>query len=97
MLNNLCTVFKQITKAHLRLNPAKCSLFCRQTSFLGHGMSERGVSTDPSKVEAVEKWPSLTSTGEVHSFLGLASYYWRFITGFANIARPLHQLTEKGQ
>ncbi|KAJ8389934.1 hypothetical protein AAFF_G00112190 [Aldrovandia affinis] len=51
----------------------------------------------PEKVEAVEKWPSPTSAGEVRSLLVLASYYRRFIAGFANIARPLHQLTEKGQ
>ncbi|KAJ8404571.1 hypothetical protein AAFF_G00334340 [Aldrovandia affinis] len=84
----LHTVFKQIAKANLRLNPAKCSLFCQQTSFLGLVVSVRGVSTDPTKVEAVEKWPSPTSTGEVPSFLGLASYYRRFIVGLANITRP---------
>ncbi|KAJ8411209.1 hypothetical protein AAFF_G00172150 [Aldrovandia affinis] len=52
-LNNLRTVFELIAKANLRLNPVKCSLFRRQTSFLGHVVSERGVSTDPVKVEAV--------------------------------------------
>ncbi|KAJ8400180.1 hypothetical protein AAFF_G00398740 [Aldrovandia affinis] len=96
-LTNLRTVFELIAKANLRLNPVKCSLFRRQTSFLEHVVSKRGVSSDPAKVEAVEKWQLPTSTGEVRSFLGLASYYRRFITGFANIARPLHQLTEKGQ
>ncbi|KAJ8401335.1 hypothetical protein AAFF_G00385660 [Aldrovandia affinis] len=83
-----------IANANLRLNLAKYSLFRRQTSFLGHIVSERGVSTNPAKVEAVEKWPSPTSTGEVRSFLGIASYYRRFIAGFANIARPL---PKKGQ
>ncbi|KAJ8405787.1 hypothetical protein AAFF_G00312240 [Aldrovandia affinis] len=96
-LTNLCTVFQLIAKANLHLNPAKCSLFHRQTSFLGHVVSEREVSTDPAKVEAVEKWLSPMSTGEVCSFLGLASFYRRFIAEFANIAQPLHQLTEKGQ
>ncbi|KAJ8387183.1 hypothetical protein AAFF_G00159950 [Aldrovandia affinis] len=86
-----------IAKANLQLNPVKCSLFHQQTSFLGHVVSERGVSTDPAKVEPVEIWPSLTSTAKVHSFLGLASYYRRFIVGFSNIAQPLHELTEKGQ
>ncbi|KAJ8416848.1 hypothetical protein AAFF_G00327260 [Aldrovandia affinis] len=52
-----------IAKANQRLNPVKCSLFSRQTSFLGHVISERGESIDPAKVEAVEKWPS--STGEL--------------------------------
>ncbi|KAJ8361892.1 hypothetical protein AAFF_G00414160 [Aldrovandia affinis] len=97
VLTNLRTVFQLIAKANLHLNPAKCSLFRQHTSFLGHLVSERGVSTDPAKVEVVEKWSAPTSTGEVRSFLGLASYYQRFIAVFANIARPLHQLTEKGQ
>ncbi|KAJ8389317.1 hypothetical protein AAFF_G00121820 [Aldrovandia affinis] len=78
-------------------NIIPCSLFRRQTRFLGHVVSEMGVSTDPAKVEVVEKWLLPTSTGEVRSFLGLASYYRRFIAGFANIAHPLHQLTEKRQ
>ncbi|KAJ8403508.1 hypothetical protein AAFF_G00352800 [Aldrovandia affinis] len=96
-LNNLRTVFKEIAKANLCLNPVKCSLFRRQTCFLGHVVSERGVTTDPAKVEAVEKCPSPTLIGEVCSFLGLALYYRRFIAGFVNTTRPLHQLTEKGQ
>ncbi|KAJ8401386.1 hypothetical protein AAFF_G00386170 [Aldrovandia affinis] len=52
-LTNLRTVFQLIAKANLCLNPAKCSLFHRQTSFLGHVVSKRGVSTEPPKVE---KW-----------------------------------------
>ncbi|KAJ8400912.1 hypothetical protein AAFF_G00392660 [Aldrovandia affinis] len=62
-LTNLRTVFELIAKANLRLNPVKCSLFCQQTSFLGHVMSKKGVSSDPAKVEAMEKWLSPTSTG----------------------------------
>ncbi|KAJ8402584.1 hypothetical protein AAFF_G00366670 [Aldrovandia affinis] len=96
-LTNLRTVFQLIAKANLCLNPAKRSLFRRQTSFLGHVVSERGVLTDPAKVEAMEKWLLPTSTGQVRSFLGLASYYRRFIVGFANFARSLYQLTEKRQ
>ncbi|KAJ8414014.1 hypothetical protein AAFF_G00066120 [Aldrovandia affinis] len=81
VITNLHTAFELITK----------------NSFLGYVISKRGVSTDPEKVEAVEKFPSPMSKGEVRSFLGLASYYQRSIAGFANITWPLHQLTEKGQ
>ncbi|KAL7871035.1 hypothetical protein SRHO_G00085320 [Serrasalmus rhombeus] len=52
---------------------------------------------DPKKVEAVRTWPEPTNQTEVRSFLGLASYYRRFVRGFAEVARPLHQLTEKGK
>ena len=57
-------------------------------------MAEQGVATDPAKVERVSNWPVPESSGEVKSFLGLASYYRRFAPGFARIARPLYQLTE---
>ncbi|KAJ8390558.1 hypothetical protein AAFF_G00101640 [Aldrovandia affinis] len=78
-LTNLRTVFELIAKANLRRNPVKCHLFCRQINFV---VSKRGVSTNPVKVEAVEKLPSPTSTGKVRSFLGLASYYRKLIAGF---------------
>ncbi|KAJ8404659.1 hypothetical protein AAFF_G00335220 [Aldrovandia affinis] len=93
----LNSLFQQIANANLCLNPAKYSLFHRKTSFLGHVVSEEGVSTDPAKVEVVEQWLVLTSTAEMRSFLGLASYYRRFIVGLADIAHPLHQLTKKAQ
>ncbi|KAG1943646.1 hypothetical protein F2P79_015127 [Pimephales promelas] len=65
--------------------------------YLGHVISAEGVMADPSKVEAVQAWPTPKTQTEVRSFVGLASYYRRFIKGFAEIARPLHQLTEKGK
>ena len=55
------------------------------------------MSTDPRKIEAVRDWPHPRTAKEVRSFLGLCSYYRRFIRGFAGIVRPLHKLTEEGR
>ena len=55
-------------------------------------LSSEGISANPEKVEKVWDWSIPTNAKEVHSFLGLASYYWRFIPTFAKIAQCLHEL-----
>ena len=66
-----------------------------QVSFLGHIVSKDGILFDPSKIEVVKNWPRPTSVTEVRSFLGLASYYMRFVKGFSKIATKLTELTRK--
>nr|GEX02588.1 putative reverse transcriptase domain-containing protein [Tanacetum cinerariifolium] len=56
-----------------------------------------GITMDPSKVEAITKWPRPTTMTEVRSFLGLAGYYLRFVEGFSRLALPLTQLMRKGE
>jgi len=53
------------------------------------------VATDPQKTSKVATWPVPTSQHIFRQFLGLVSYYHKFIKGFAAVAKPLHQLTEK--
>ena len=60
--------------------------------FLGHQLSKDGILPNPEKVSKVKDWPILKNAKEVHSFLGLASYYWRFIPQFSKWASPLHDL-----
>ena len=88
-------VLTRLRDANLKLSPKKCRLFRREVHFLGHVVSNRGVETDPAKIEAVVAWPRPRNLKEVRSFLGLCSYYRRFVKGFSTIAKPLHQLTEK--
>ncbi|GKB39576.1 putative reverse transcriptase domain-containing protein, partial [Tanacetum coccineum] len=52
---------------------------------------------EPSKIEAVRNWKAPTTSSEVRSFLGLASYYRCFLTNFSKIAKPLTSLTQKKQ
>ena len=95
VVDRLQVIFTRLREAKLKLKPQKCHLFQREVLYLGHIVSERGVSTDPAKVEVVATWPTPTNVTEVRSFLGLASYYRRFIYKFSDVARPLTALTKK--
>ena len=77
-----------------KLKPRKHVLFQKSIMYLGHIVSESGIETDPVKVERVCEWPVPENVTEVKSFLGLASYYRRFIPNFAQVARPLHKFPE---
>ena len=70
--------------------------FCqRQVTYLGHVVSSAGVAVDPDKVARIRNWPTPANVSELRSFLGLASYYRRYVAGFAKLANPWHALTGK--
>ncbi|GBM77385.1 Retrovirus-related Pol polyprotein from transposon 412 [Araneus ventricosus] len=89
------TVLKCIQEAGLTLNSNKCSFGKKKLTILGHLVDEHGIYPDPQKTAAVTKFPVPENVSDVRSFLGLCSYYRRFIKNFADIAKPLHELLKK--
>ncbi|KRX37343.1 Retrovirus-related Pol polyprotein from transposon 17.6 [Trichinella murrelli] len=88
-------VLRRLRKVGLKKKPQKCRLMKRKVAYLGHIISEKGIAKDPSKTSSVWEWPTPTCVTELRQFLRLASYYRKFVHGFANIAAPLHRLLEK--
>ena len=94
-LSNLREVFIRLSTAGLRLKPTKCHLVRREVLFLGYLVSARGITADPGKVKAVTEFPIPTDLRSLRAFLGLTSYYRRFIPSFSAVAQPLYYLTRK--
>ena len=74
---------------------SKCDFWLTEVIFLGHIVSASRVSVSPEKVAAVMSWERLKSVFEIHSFLGLAGYYRRFIEDLSRLAAPMTKLTRK--
>ena len=74
----------------------KCEFLKDQVDYLGFEVSPRGIQASPEKVRAIIEWPKPKGVHDIRSFLGLASYYRRFVRGFSEMARPLTALTRAG-
>ena len=96
-LERLKVVFERLRTANLKLKASKCKLFQREVVFLGHLVTGNGIAPDPAKIRAVTEWPRPKNLTETRAFVGLASYYRSFVAKFADIARPLHELTKKNR
>ena len=94
---HLRIVFKILRERRLYAKFSKFQFWLDKVAFLGHVISEEGISVDPQKIEAIVNWKPPTNVSEVRSFLGLASYYRKFVEGFSKIATPLTNLLKKDQ
>ena len=94
-VTHLRTVLQTLRKEKLYANMEKCLFGVDKLVFLGFVVSSKGVHVDESKINAIKTWPKPTNLQQVRSFLGLASFYCRFVKDFSTIASPLHALSKK--
>lgn len=91
-IQRLDTVFTILKKHGLKLKMKKCSFFKKSVRYLGHIVSQDGISTDEEKIKCVKDWQVPQTLKQLKSFLGFSGYYRRFIKNFAQISAPLLQL-----
>nr|GEV79395.1 putative reverse transcriptase domain-containing protein [Tanacetum cinerariifolium] len=94
---HLKTILDLLKKEKLYAKFSKCEFWLKEVQFLGHVVNRDGINLDPSKVKSVKSWKTPESPTEIRSFLGLASYYRRFIGNVSKIAKPLTLLTQKNK
>jgi hypothetical protein len=92
---HLHLVLQKLRDQRLYAELSECQFWLKQVVFLGHIISKGGISVDPSMVQDVLSWNSPMSVGDIHSFLGLAAYYQRFIEGFLKLGKPMNELLKK--
>ena len=95
-LLDLAAVFERIRSAKLKIKPPKCSFAKTGIHYLGFVITPDGIECDPANTAKVLQFPLPKDKTDVRSFLGLTSYYRKFIKDYAFIARPLHDLTRDG-
>ena len=91
-LAHLEALFSRCASAQLQLQPIKSTLCQKETHYLGFIVSARGVCPDPAKTDPIAKFPVPSDKKGVRRFLGIGSYYRRFIRNYARIAQPLQLL-----
>ena len=94
-LEHIKQVLGSLRKHNLKLKPAKCEFFKRETQYLGFRISDKGIQPDYDKVMAIKAVVTPTTVRQVRGFIGMCSYYRRFIPGFSSLAEPLIRLTRK--
>ena len=88
-------VFSIFRKVGLKTQMSKLQLFKPEIKFLGHRISENGISADHERIQALKEQPPPTNVSELRSFLGSVNYYSRFVKNLQMMCSPLHQLLTK--
>lgn len=81
-LSHLQQVLTLLAKDQWYIKMSKCAVAKKQIAYLGHVISQQGVSIDPAKVEAISTWPTPQSVKDLRGFLGLTGYYRKFVRNF---------------
>ena len=90
-------VLARLGEARLTLRREKCHFFQREVRYLGHLVSAEGVYPNADNICKVNEYPTPSNLKQLRGFMGLASYYTKFVKDFSHLAKPLTEMTKKGK
>lgn len=90
-------LFDHLRRANILLNAKKCELALNSVKYLGHIVTPKGIKPDPEKIQAIQMFQTPKNITEVRSFIGVCNFFQRYIRGFAEIARPIHDTVRTKQ
>ncbi|XP_063891889.1 uncharacterized protein LOC135117217 [Helicoverpa armigera] len=94
-LQRLKQVLAVASEYGLQINWKKAQLLCRRIEYLGHVIEDGKVQPSSEKTDAVTRYPEPKTLKQLHSFIGLTSYFRKYIKDYALIAKPLTDLLRK--
>ena len=94
-LKALDEVLSRLDKAGLRVKQAKCEFMRESVTYLGHRIDADGLHPLPDRVRAIQEAPTPTSVQTLKSYLGMLTYYNKFLPSPSTVLRPLHYLLRK--
>lgn len=94
LLRQVMSLLKQ---HNLQLKISKCIFYAKQFEYLGHIITKDGMKANPKKIEVIKNYPRPMNVRQIQSFLGLCSYFRRYVRDFSKISRPMTFLLKKEQ
>lgn len=95
-LKHIKEVLNILEQESLYAKASKCEFGLKEILFLGHKINAQGVSVDEAKIIAIKECPRPKTLTQIRGFMGLCSYYRRFVKGFSKNFAPLIDLTKRG-
>ncbi len=92
-LDSFDRALQKLIGTGLKCKPRKCKILPEKLEFLGHILSEHGITADSSKIDRIREWPFPKTKTEMQSFLRLCNYYRRLVPEFGDSAKPLYTAT----
>lgn len=94
-VTHLRIIFGLLRANKLFLKRTKCTFGRLEVAYLGHIVHKSGVAVDQTKIEAIRCWPKPHSVRTLRGFLGLTSYYWKYIKDYGIVAAPLTSMLRR--